>query len=129
MLSFMKLIGFQCAEGKLLDFGPKAVGLGIELDCSRSEEGLLLISNKQGRAEEVCEKDFARLMGRLQFADAQVMGKSGRLAMAEVRRWAKTNDQPTLFLRSLSRAHREAEGGRAEAGAVSHCYACVARLY
>ena len=76
MLSFMKLIGFQCAEDKLLDFGPKAVVLGIELDCSRSEEGLLLISNKQGRAEEVCEalegflasgnmskKNFARLMG------------------------------------------------------------------
>ena len=43
-------------------------------------------------------KDFARLMGRLQFADAQVMGKSGRLAMADVRRWAKAHDQPTLFL-------------------------------
>ena len=111
MLSFMKLIGFQCAEDKLSDFSAKAVVLGIEIDCSRSEEGLLLISNKQGRAEEVCEalqgflaagsmsrKDFARLMGRLQFADAQVMGKSGRLAMSDVRRWAKAYDQPTLFL-------------------------------
>ena len=46
-------------------------------------------------------------MGRLQFADAQVMGKSGRLAMAEVRRWAKAHDQPTLiFTDSAVEAYR-----------------------
>ena len=53
MLSFVRLIGFQCSEDKLLDFRPKAVVLGIEIDCSRSGQGFLLISNKKGRAEEV----------------------------------------------------------------------------
>ena len=55
MLSFMRLISSQCSEDKLLDFGPRAVVLGIEIDCSESGEGLLLISKKKGRAEAVCD--------------------------------------------------------------------------
>ena len=41
-------------------------------------------------------KEFSRIMGRLQYADSQVMGKSGRLAMAEIRRWAKSHDSDSL---------------------------------
>ena len=33
-------------------------------------------------------KDLLRVLGRVQFADAQVMGRAGKLALAEVRRWS-----------------------------------------
>ena len=37
-------------------------------------------------------------MGRLQCADVQVMGKSVRLAMAEIRKWAKAFDSSSLVV-------------------------------
>ena len=111
MLLLMRLLGFACSDEKLEEFAAKATVLGVEIDCSLSCEGKVLIRNKQGRAEEVCQAlqqllvhgsmsraEYARIMGRLQYADAQVMGRSGRLAMAEIRRWAKSSDSSSLRL-------------------------------
>ena len=107
----MRLLGFSCSDEKLEEFAAKATVLGVEVDCSLSCEGKVLIRNKQGRAEEVCQAlqqllvhgsmsraEYSRIMGRLQYADAQVMGRSGRLAMAEIRRWAKSSDSSALRL-------------------------------
>ena len=111
MLLLMRLLGFACSDEKLEEFAAKATVLGVEVDCSRSSEGKVLIRNKQGRAEEVCQAlqqllvqgsmsraEYSRIMGRLQYADAQVMGRSGRLAMAEIRRWAKSSESSALRL-------------------------------
>ena len=51
----MRLLGFTCAEEKLEEFATKASVLGVEIDCSLSCEGKVLMRNKQGRAEEVCQ--------------------------------------------------------------------------
>ena len=111
MLLLMRLLGFACSEEKLEEFAEKATVLGVEVDCSLSSEGKVLIRNKQGRAEEVCRAlqqllvqgsmsraEYSRIMGRLQYADAQVMGRSGRLAMAEIRRWARSAESGALRL-------------------------------
>ena len=105
---------------KLEEFFAGCGGLGVEVDCSHACEGKILIRNKQGRVEKVCaaleqlfiqgymsRKEFSRIMGRLQYADSQVMGKSGRLALAEIRRWAKSHDSDSLkFGHGASHASR-----------------------
>ena len=91
MLTFMRLVKFDTAEEKLNPFSPSASVLGIEIDCSASPEGWVDVRNKDGRAGEVCmglelllqegfllRRDLPRILGRIQFADAQVLGKAGR---------------------------------------------------
>ena len=101
MLMLCKLLGFTCTEEKLKDFFCKSAMLGVELDLSCAREGFVLIRNKQGRAGDVVRaiktsvgegridrKAFSRIAGRVQFADAQVMGRSGRLALSDLRAWS-----------------------------------------
>ena len=78
--------------------------LGVEVDLSKCEGDGILIRNKEGRADSVSgaikshvkegaisARDLLVLLGRIQFSDAQVMGRSGRLAMTEIRRWSKSH--------------------------------------
>ena len=95
---------------KLAPFATSAAVLGVEVDCSRAHEGEVLVRNKEGRASEVvavlrdlvkkrtvAHREFARVMGRVQYADAQVMGRTGRLAMSEIRTWMRQS-KGDLFL-------------------------------
>ncbi len=92
------LLGFKFAEDKLSDFASTAEMLGVVIDASRSSEGLVKIDNKESRKTEVVNAlndilrdaqlipaDLPALMGRLQFADMQLSGRGGKLAMADIR--------------------------------------------
>ena len=87
---------------KFIPFATSASVLGVEVDTSATCDNLLAVRNKEGRTSEVIAvlqeflshgrmslKDFAKVMGRVQFADAQVMGREGKLAMAEIRAWSR----------------------------------------
>ena len=77
--------------------------LGIELDVSDLSLGIRVV-NRPGRVEEVKAavhgffergeigtRDMLRMMGRVQFADAQVMGRAGKLALADARSWSRNH--------------------------------------
>ena len=85
--------------------------LGIEVDCTRVAGSLILVRNKPGRAEElivaledvletgsITRKRYLSLMGRLHYTDSYILGKSGRLFMADIRAWAKAHAGPVLDL-------------------------------
>ena len=117
--TLLDLLGFGYAKHKLSDFSEYASVLGVDIDLRQAESGKILVRNKPSRVAEVSAvvqqvlqhgkittKDASRLAGRLQFADSQVMGKLGRLALQEFRQCLKGPghehqlDQPAL--RSLS---------------------------
>ena len=77
--------------------------LGIELDVSDLSLGIRIV-NRPGRVEEVKAavrgffergeigtRDMLRMMGRVQFADAQVMGRAGKLALVDARSWSRNH--------------------------------------
>ena len=53
MIALCNLLGFRLASDKLSPFAPRATVLGIEVDCTRAAESLILVRNKPGRAEEL----------------------------------------------------------------------------
>ena len=111
MIALCNLLGFRLASDKLSPFAPRATVLGIEVDCTRAAESLILVRNKPGRAEElivaledvletgsITRKRYLSLMGRLHYTDSYILGKSGRLFMADIRAWAKAHSGPVLDL-------------------------------
>ncbi|CAE7606611.1 unnamed protein product [Symbiodinium sp. CCMP2456] len=98
LLILSSLLGFSASVDKLNPFSHVATMLGVEVDLGSAEEGVIRIKNKEGRSSDVCEviraciadgciklRDFARVAGRVQFSDAQVMGRAGKLALSELR--------------------------------------------
>ena len=73
--------------------------------------GWVHLRNKEGRADEtvaavkeallagsLSRRGFARVAGRVQFADAQVMGRSGKLALADLRAWSSSRSSADLVI-------------------------------
>ncbi|CAE7034318.1 unnamed protein product [Symbiodinium sp. CCMP2592] len=98
MMLLSQLLGFSASLEKLAPFSSVGTMLGVEVDCSSAPDALIRVRNKEGRASEVCEviqgcikagvvrqRDFARVAGRIQFSDSQIMGRTGKLALAELR--------------------------------------------
>ena len=101
----LDLLGFQYADHKLKPFEAKATVLGVEIDTSMSDSGSIIIRNKPHRVEEIAgsvqralqdrylgPKAVSKVLGRIQFADAQVMGRSGKIAMQEFRASVKNSE-------------------------------------
>ena len=97
-ISLLKLLGFAFSEHKLKPFADRATVLGVEVDLAGVATDDVKVRNKPGRVEEIdvavqslLEKGTAtasecsKIIGRLQYADSQVMGRTGRLALAELR--------------------------------------------
>ncbi|CAE7559207.1 unnamed protein product [Symbiodinium natans] len=116
MTALCSLLGFAFADDKLSPFQPAATMLGVEVDCSRCDEGLVLVRNKPGRAEElvvsleeflregvISRKRYLSLMGRLHYTDSYILGKSGRLIMADIRSWARGHCSDELVLDDAAR--------------------------
>ena len=91
--AFFKLTGWLFAEegAKCSPFGPLCEALGVVFNLECSSTGLAKVCNTASRVEELCvdidkvleervlsSKTAQRLRGRMQFADAQVFGKTGR---------------------------------------------------
>ncbi|CAE7434029.1 SLC24A2 [Symbiodinium sp. CCMP2592] len=98
LLVLSSVLGFSASLDKLSPFADVASMLGVEIDLKGAREGVIRIRNKEGRSSEVCDairecisegcikmRTFARVAGRVQFSDAQVMGRTGKLALAELR--------------------------------------------
>ena len=93
-----RLLGFKCSEDKELDFSDRTPMLGVIFDTSKASKAKCVISNKQDRVEQLSESidavlskgmiaagEVRKLFGRLQFAEYQVSGRVGKLALAELR--------------------------------------------
>jgi hypothetical protein len=93
-----KLMGFKTSVDKELPFSASASMLGVVVDAGDASGSQVLVRNKEERAAELVEaldvvldkgsvtpREVPRLFGRLQFAEAQVLGREGKLAMASLR--------------------------------------------
>ena len=100
MVTLLNLLGFEFATDKLKQFSSEATMLGVEVDCGGWTTSNIVVRNKESRSKELAEfvkdlrvggklttKQFLRVVGRLQFAEAQVMGRMGKLALSRIRGW------------------------------------------
>ena len=98
------LLGFTCAVDKEQAFSILSDLLGVTLDLSEPSLDSILVRNKEGRAEKIAKaleeiihngsvdvRTLPSIFGRIQFAEAQILGRTGRLAMAELRRLEKSS--------------------------------------
>ena len=92
-----QVLGWKLSEDKLVPYETCCKVLGVELDMTRSPEGVLSICNTEGRREEL--RDFIqqvllegklpraeaeRLRGRLQFASNYIFGRRFRNCLKEL---------------------------------------------
>jgi hypothetical protein len=92
---FMALVGWEVAasERKCRPFAETFEPLGVVVDFSASERGVVMVTNKPGRVEEVmkdiaaCQKSrildphtAASLRGRVLYLEQQCMGRCGAMA-------------------------------------------------
>ena len=100
----MGLLGFVYSEEKLADFDYTAEILGVVLDLREASKGRIAISNKPSRIGElrdaldeilsvgqVIPNKLPSVLGKLQYADSHVWGRSGRLALADLREIGHTS--------------------------------------
>ena len=93
-----ELLGYAYAKDKLLDFSGESEMLGIKLDLSGSISGVVVVDNKESRKNEMAEllgkiletkkvvpSELPSTLGKLQYADMQVSGRTGKLAMCDIR--------------------------------------------
>ena len=115
--ALVELMGVDCAWDKMPAFSSVCPMLGIELDVSDLRGQGLLIRNKPGRVAEVealvrsCLKvgavesrDLLKMLGRIQFADSHVMGRAGKLALADIRTWSRCHERKVLISPAISSA-------------------------
>ena len=101
--AMLGLLGFEYSSEKLKEPGPKSEMLGVELDLTESKTGCIAICNKRDRVDEISAaldkivsegrlrpRDLQSHLGRLQFAEMQIAGRAGRLAMADLRQMGST---------------------------------------
>ena len=112
MIGLVKLLGFEYSADKLHEFGLVSAMLGFEVDCTNWKAGSIVVKNKESRCREINElvsnltegghltsREFLSIVGRLQFAEAQVMGRMGKLALSRIRTWM--SQQRILVTREL----------------------------
>ena len=96
--SVMDLLGFTLSRDKEQPFSSASEMLGVVLDTSDPSFGHVCVSNKQERAAAMCEtlagvlrdrkvlvREVPSLLGRLQFLESQMLGRTGRLAISDLR--------------------------------------------
>ena len=107
----LHLLGFRYAEHKLEEPKDSAEVLGICMDCSGvRERGELKYVMKESRRLEIMECldkilrekaiipfKLPSVLGRVQFADGQLTGRSGKLAMADMREVGVTCKDPIVL--------------------------------
>ena len=95
--SVAKLLGFALSE-KEGPFSTATETLGVVLDTADPAMDAVKVANKPDRAkalatalcdimasDEVSVADMPATLGRLQFAEAQILGRAGKLALADLR--------------------------------------------
>ena len=105
-----RLLGVKCSEDKEMDFSNRTSMLGVILDTSNCRKGECIISNKEERVLQLVESidrtleegkirsnDIPKLFGRLQFAEHQIAGRVGKLALADLRDLARRSNDVVLM--------------------------------
>ena len=98
MVNLLDLLGFAYSGHKLKDFASEASVLGVDVDLTRVGELEVLVKNKRSRVEDILNSvqqvmesksltfsECSKILGRVQFADSQIMGRAGKLAMCTIR--------------------------------------------
>ena len=98
----LKLLGFGCSEDKEAPFAEAADCLGVRLDFSDGMGKEVRVANRPEKAKEVADairavlklrvlrpREAPSLFGRIQFTEGQLMGRQGRLALADLRALVK----------------------------------------
>ncbi|CAE7660014.1 unnamed protein product [Symbiodinium sp. CCMP2592] len=98
----MCLLGVICSEDKELPFSSVADLLGVRLDLRAKDFSCVTVANKPDRAREISEsvakvlsdgqvvvREVDSLFGRIQYADSQIMGRRGKLALSTLRKLSR----------------------------------------
>ena len=98
------LLGFETSVDKECSFSTQTELLGVTLDTSDQGYQAVRVANKPDRASAIAESlemvmhqgrvrvaELPALFGRLQFAESQLLGRSGRLALADLRKLEAAN--------------------------------------
>jgi len=99
--ALMDLLGFSLSE-KEKPFALSSETLGVVLDTSDASMEKIFVANKPERASMLADslgrilerrqidaKELPSLLGKLRFADAQILGRTGRLALADLRHFGE----------------------------------------
>ena len=99
-LALLDLLGISYASEKLVQFDKQATMLGVQISWAEWKNKQIDVRNKESRSKELLAyvkglkvgvrlspKEFLGVIGRFQFAEAQVMGRIGKLALGNVRSW------------------------------------------
>ena len=102
--TFLRLLGLKFSEAKLEPFKSEAEILGVVVDCSSCHLGDIQYRMKESRRTEIlselrriCEDRsvipaaLPSSLGRIQFAEGQLQGRAGKLAMADIRELGTKN--------------------------------------
>lgn len=109
-LQFFNLLGWAVSLGdKNLPFCEKFKALGVEVDCSNWLAGKVLFANTEKRVKELAETLDATIKkgrlskqealvqrGRMQFAKAQMWGRSAKICLAAVTAHAYSGGGPVI---------------------------------
>lgn len=95
--ALFSFLGWKLSEEKLVPFDSVCKVLGVKLDLRSAQLGSVFVANTEDRAEELTtslteimssgylsQKDGERLRGRLQFANAQLFGRSVRSSVRDL---------------------------------------------
>ena len=106
--ALFKLLGWFFAEegDKCLPFGNMCDALGVSFDLSSSSSGFAAVRNTDSRVQELCSdlratisdgklsaKQAQRLRGRMQFAEGQLFGRTGRRCLRALSSFAEGEKQ------------------------------------
>lgn len=117
--SLFKLLGWIFAEEgrKCLPFGQECEALGVVFNLSKSGEGVCLVYNTESRVQEISAEihrileqgqisqiEAQKLRGRMQFAESQLYGRTGKRCIGALRDFAcrrrtKILDREATFLK------------------------------
>ncbi|CAE7253423.1 unnamed protein product, partial [Symbiodinium sp. CCMP2456] len=105
----LHLFGVDWADDKDLPFAQQADVLGVTLDASDMSRGVVRVMNKRERARDIASsiqqvledgcidpRQIPSLFGRIQFSESQLMGRQGRLALAQIRKLAEARHKHVL---------------------------------
>ena len=94
----LSLLGYEYAVEKMKPFAQKADMLGVQLDVSQTSQGVIKIRNKESRVRDLqpvldaaistaslIPAELPSFLGKLQYAEAQLWGRAGRLALYDLR--------------------------------------------
>lgn len=95
--AFFAFLGWRLPEDKLMPFDSACKSLDVQVDLSSAKLGAVCVSNTEERVAELTlaisdivkagvlsRKDGERFRGRLQFANAQLFGRSMRRSFRDL---------------------------------------------